>query len=343
MALRPVTRGGAAALCLMGLLRASAASAESDAPESSTAPLAVTIDPSCKGFVFDQVRLEEDVLLEIGEPRAVTPALEVRCTEDFHAHVSERLEGVVLEQTLDLSSLPPSSWHRVLVLSFAEGAAALGARASQGELRGERSDQARGSSAAAKPPAAGKGDGSKKSTAPEPGGSTSEAPSFGPSDLGGEEEDGSRALREIWLFGGGAGRITEQGGMVGATLGVRYRPLFVGVSILFGESSEASLSTAFLACSLTPGSQERWSPLVVPRISGGLLSRAGAMEGGAYYAAYFDAGLWLGATLRVADQWVLSGGFDGGYGLPTTVNGKGGSARAGGGFVGGVLMLGARP
>ncbi len=329
-----VVGGGLGGACLLwASLGVAANTAAKVTLDETPSNVSVSIDPSCKGFVFDRERLQADVLLELGEEPGAELSLEVRCSEDLHVHATERLDGSLLEQTLDLSSLPTSSWHRALVLSFAEGTSALRARLP---------DTAREAQTAPSEP-------KRKKTKPQPPpkkniyGLTSpanELPTFGPEDVGRRGERDSSALRDVWMLAGGGARVMESGGLVGASLGFRYKPLFVGASFLASESSDATLTTGVIGWSIVNDPKASWSPLLAPRVSGGMLSRQGLLKGG---ASYFDAGVLLGGTLRFAPEWGLMAAFETGYGLPTTVSGSGGTASAGGIFAGALIMLGARP
>jgi hypothetical protein len=338
---KAVVGGALGGACLLGASLAFAANTAAKVTLDETpSNVSVSIDPSCKGFVFDRQRLQADVLLELGEEPNAELSLEVRCSEDLHVHATERLDGALLEQTLDLSSLPTSSWHRALVLSFAEGTSALRARLP---------DTARSEAQAAPSEPSEPSEPKSKKTKPQPPpkkniyGLTSpanELPTFGPEDVGRGGERDASALREVWMLAGGGARVMESGGLVGASLGFRYKPLFVGASFLASESSDATLTTGIIGWSIVNDPRASWSPLLAPRVSGGMLSRQGSLKGG---ASYFDAGVLLGGTLRFAPEWGLMAAFETGYGLPSTVSGSGGTASAGGIFAGALIMLGARP
>jgi hypothetical protein len=289
--------------------------------------LTVRVDGSCAGFGFDQTRLEQDVLSELESASSAEIYLSVRCTEELQVHVSERVENASLEQRLDLSTMPPSAWQRALMLAWAEGVSALRARSSN-EV-----------AAAAPPTEAKNARPALSTTASAPSRPQPQTPSQG-EDAGDQGPPLFVSSGDFWVLAGGAVRVFPNGALGGGNLGLRYRPLFVGATVLGGRS--AMLSTGFVGWSLLESRPSRVSPLLALRASAGVLSRQrdGLTQGGGMYV---DGGLWFGATFRMAYEWALLAALDAGYARPTTARDDNGSTTYGGPFAGVFLSLGAHP
>jgi hypothetical protein len=325
----------AGAAALFGLTLASLAHGVPPARLSSTAelpelPLTVGIDDSCVGFGFDQTRLEQDVYSELEGATSVEVHLSVRCTEELHVQVTERVDGATLEQRLDLSTMPPSAWQRALVLAWAEGVSALRARSSSDAAAAAPSQPSESKNTR---PAAS----AVRSASIRP---KSQTPLEG-EDAGDQAEPVFVSEGDFWVLAGGAARVFPNGGLAGGNLSLRYRPLLVGATVMAG-SRAAMLSTAFVGWSLLESRPSRVSPLLALRASAGVLSRQrdGLTRGG---GAYVDGGLWFGATFRMAYEWALLAALDAGYARPTTAKDDAGSTTYGGPFAGIVVSLGAHP
>ncbi len=288
--------------------------------------MTISIDGSCAGFGFDQARLEQDVFSELEGAPSVEIRLSVRCTEELHVQVTERVDGTTLEQRLDLSTMPPSAWQRALVLAWAEGVSALRARSS--------------TEAAATP------NPTSESKEARPGPSAGHpipkaAPPLEGEDAGDVAEPVFVSEGDFWVLAGAAARVFQNGGLAGGNLSLRYRPLLVGATVMAGTRS-AMLSTGFIGWSLLDSTPSRVSPLLALRASAGVLSRQrdGLTRGG---GVYVDGGLWFGATFRMAYEWALLTALDAGYARPTTAEDDKGSTTYGGPFAGIMVSLGAHP
>ncbi len=330
------SRRVARAACLASVVVAERATgAPPNAPPAPQPELVVAVGGSCASLGFDGAKLEQDVRVELAGLDTTRLELRVTCTEQLGALVTERIDDVVLEQSLDLGSMPPSAWPRALVLAWAEGGAALversrpNARATSGAA-----PETHGKTQATLPPARGPVTTSPRSAA-----------AAGEPDVGDDAaEDPSPAFlppSDIWALAGVASRVFMGGGLLGGSLSLRYKPLFVGATVLAGAQS-ATLSTAFVGWSLLDSRPKRVSPLLALRASAGVLSRErnGLVSGG---GAYVDAGLWFGATFHLAPEWAVVAVLESGYARPSTATDVRGSTSYGGPFAGALISLGAHP